>query len=164
VKHHGWKVSPHDLHRAQLHLNICKGWYTTYHEKRIPTKATSTYHHEVPPQSLNTTVPSTRYTTASQTTTGESSLTNHNYWLSASRKERRHHTGIDYWFMMPVSNPDNTTQELPLSLTVTDERSNCSSTTTSQRTVETNQHHTCRPHSCRSMPGTFRDSGPSSLK
>ncbi|MQL87913.1 hypothetical protein Taro_020461 [Colocasia esculenta] len=30
--------------------------------------------------------------------------------------------------------------------------------------METNQHHTCRPHNCRPMPGTFRDSGPSSLK
>ncbi|MQM00177.1 hypothetical protein Taro_032911 [Colocasia esculenta] len=37
--------------------------------------------------------------------------------------------GTDYWFMTPVSNPDNTTQELPLSLAATDERSNCSSTT-----------------------------------
>ncbi|MQL86201.1 hypothetical protein Taro_018731 [Colocasia esculenta] len=43
-----------------------------------------------------------------------------------------------------VSNPDNTTQEQPLSLAVTDERSNCRSTRTSQTTVETNQHHTCR--------------------
>ncbi|MQM07641.1 hypothetical protein Taro_040479 [Colocasia esculenta] len=52
--------------------------------------------------------------------------------------ERRHHTGTYYWFMTPVSNPDNTTQELPLSLAVTDERSNCRSTRTSQTTVETN--------------------------
>ncbi|MQL80635.1 hypothetical protein Taro_013075 [Colocasia esculenta] len=66
--------------------------------------------------------------------------------------------------MTPVSNPDNTTRELPLSLTVTDERSNYRSTSTNQRTVETNQHHTCRPHSCRYMPGTFRDSSLSSLK
>ncbi|MQL74317.1 hypothetical protein Taro_006689 [Colocasia esculenta] len=28
--------------------------------------------------------------------------------------------GTDYLFMTPVSNPDNTTQELPLSLAVTD--------------------------------------------
>ncbi|MQM10534.1 hypothetical protein Taro_043424 [Colocasia esculenta] len=34
----------------------------------------------------------------------------------------------DYWFMTQVSNPDNTTQELPLSLAVTDVRSNCRST------------------------------------
>ncbi|MQM02254.1 hypothetical protein Taro_035020 [Colocasia esculenta] len=27
---------------------------------------------------------------------------------------------MDYWFMTPVSNPDNTTQELPLSLVATD--------------------------------------------
>ncbi|MQM18562.1 hypothetical protein Taro_051557 [Colocasia esculenta] len=60
------------------------------------------------------------------------------------RKERRHHTGTDYWLIRPISNPDNTTQEQPLSLTVTDERSNCRSTRTSQTTVETNQHHTCR--------------------
>ncbi|MQM16326.1 hypothetical protein Taro_049281 [Colocasia esculenta] len=66
--------------------------------------------------------------------------------------------------MMPVSKPDNTTQEPPLSFAVTDERSNCRSTSTSQRTVETNQNHTYRPHSCRSMPGTFTDSGPCSLK
>ncbi|MQL70963.1 hypothetical protein Taro_003290 [Colocasia esculenta] len=44
-----------------------------------------------------------------------------------------------------------------------DERSSCRSTRTSQTTVETNQHHTYRPHCCRPMPGTFRDSGPSSL-
>ncbi|MQM15297.1 hypothetical protein Taro_048240 [Colocasia esculenta] len=37
--------------------------------------------------------------------------------------------GTDYWFMTLVSNLDNTTQELPLSLVVTDVRSNCSSTT-----------------------------------
>ncbi|MQL82805.1 hypothetical protein Taro_015289 [Colocasia esculenta] len=43
-----------------------------------------------------------------------------------------------------LSNPDNTTQEQPLSLAVTDERSNCRSMRTSQTTVETNQHHTCR--------------------
>ncbi|MQL74993.1 hypothetical protein Taro_007363 [Colocasia esculenta] len=59
-------------------------------------------------------------------------------------KERRHHTGTDYWLIRPISNPDNTTQEQPLSLAVTDERSNCRSTRTSQTTVETNQHHTCR--------------------
>ncbi|MQL86896.1 hypothetical protein Taro_019433 [Colocasia esculenta] len=40
--------------------------------------------------------------------------------------------GIDYWFMMPVSNPNNTAQERPLSPTVTDVRSNCRSTTTSK--------------------------------
>ncbi|MQL89529.1 hypothetical protein Taro_022105 [Colocasia esculenta] len=59
-------------------------------------------------------------------------------------KERRHHTGTDYWLIRPVSNPDNTTQEQPLSLAVTDERSNCRSMRTSQTTVEANQHHTCR--------------------
>ncbi|MQM02598.1 hypothetical protein Taro_035356, partial [Colocasia esculenta] len=59
-------------------------------------------------------------------------------------KERRHHTGTDYWLIRPVSNPDSTTQEQPLNLTVTDERSNRRSTRTSQTTVETNQHHSCR--------------------
>ncbi|MQL86343.1 hypothetical protein Taro_018873 [Colocasia esculenta] len=93
-------------------------------------------------------------TTGKTTTTGKARV----------GKERRHHTGTDYWFMTPVSNPDNTTQELPLSLAIKDERSNCRSTSTSQITVETNQHHTCRPHSCRPMPGTFRDTGPSFLK
>ncbi|MQL68069.1 hypothetical protein Taro_000372 [Colocasia esculenta] len=44
------------------------------------------------------------------------------------QKERRHHTGTDYWLIKPISNPDNTTQELPLSFAVTDERSNCHST------------------------------------
>ncbi|MQM05842.1 hypothetical protein Taro_038658 [Colocasia esculenta] len=48
-------------------------------------------------------------------------------------KERRHHTGMDYWLIRPVSNPDNTTQEQPLSLAVKDERSNCRSTRTSQQ-------------------------------
>ncbi|MQL72441.1 hypothetical protein Taro_004746 [Colocasia esculenta] len=37
--------------------------------------------------------------------------------------------GTDYWFMTPVSNPDNTAQEQPLSLAVTNVRSNCRSTT-----------------------------------
>ncbi|MQL69942.1 hypothetical protein Taro_002234, partial [Colocasia esculenta] len=105
-----------------------------------------------------------RGTTTGQTTTNESLYTSYDHWQSTSRKERCHHTRTDYWFMTPVSNSDNTTQELPLSLTVTDERSNCRSTSTSQRTVETNQHHTYRPYSCRSMPCTFRDSGQSSLK
>ncbi|MQM10990.1 hypothetical protein Taro_043890, partial [Colocasia esculenta] len=101
-------------------------------------------------------VPTTmRHTITGQTTTiGKARV----------EKERRHHMGTDYWFMTPISNPDNTTQELPLSLTVKDERSNCRSISTSQRTVETNQHHTCRPHNCRPTPSTFRDSGPSSLK
>ncbi|MQL77561.1 hypothetical protein Taro_009987 [Colocasia esculenta] len=45
-------------------------------------------------------------------------------------KERRHHMGMDYWLIRPVSNLDNTTQEQPLSLAVTDERSNCRSTRT----------------------------------
>ncbi|MQM13825.1 hypothetical protein Taro_046751 [Colocasia esculenta] len=45
-----------------------------------------------------------------------------------------------------------------------DERSSYRSTRTSQTTVETNQHHTCGPHRHRPMPGTFRDSDPSSLE
>ncbi|MQM08837.1 hypothetical protein Taro_041699 [Colocasia esculenta] len=63
---------------------------------------------------------------------------------SESAHERRYHTGTDYWLIRSVSNPDNTTKEQPLSLAVTDERSNCRSTRTSQTTVETNQYHTCR--------------------
>ncbi|MQL96113.1 hypothetical protein Taro_028786 [Colocasia esculenta] len=43
--------------------------------------------------------------------------------------------GTDYWFMTPVSNLDNTTQELPVSLAVTDVRSNCRSTTQVNRTT-----------------------------
>ncbi|MQM14093.1 hypothetical protein Taro_047021 [Colocasia esculenta] len=115
-----------------------------YHKKLIPTKGTGT--------------------TTGQTTTNESLYTSHDHWQSTSRNERRHHTGTYYWFMTPVSNPDNTTQGLPLSLALTDERSNFRSTSTSQGIVETNQHHTCRPHNCRFMLGTFRDSGLSSLK
>ncbi|MQM12940.1 hypothetical protein Taro_045860 [Colocasia esculenta] len=59
-------------------------------------------------------------------------------------KERRHHMGMDYWLIRPICNPDNTTQEQPLSLAVTDKRSNCRSMRTSQTTVETNNHHTYR--------------------
>ncbi|MQM21456.1 hypothetical protein Taro_054497 [Colocasia esculenta] len=74
--------------------------------------------------------------------------------------------GTDYWFMTPVSNPDNTTQELPLSLVATDIRSNCRSTTTSKakelwrptKPLQPTGHTPCRP-----MPGTFTDFGPSSL-
>ncbi|MQM11935.1 hypothetical protein Taro_044847 [Colocasia esculenta] len=74
--------------------------------------------------------------------------------------------GIDYWFMMPVSNPDNTVQELHLSLAVTDVRSNCSSTTISKAKELWRPTKPPQPvgHTlCRHMPGTFRDSGPSSL-
>ncbi|MQM20255.1 hypothetical protein Taro_053273, partial [Colocasia esculenta] len=53
---------------------------------------------------------------------------------------------------------------LPLSLAATDERSSCRSTRTSQTTVETNQHHNRGPHCHGPMPGTFRDSGLSSLE
>ncbi|MQM01569.1 hypothetical protein Taro_034329 [Colocasia esculenta] len=104
--------------------------------------------------------------TTMETTTSHTH-TSHNQWQSTSRKARRHHTGIDYWFMTPVSNSDNTTQELPLSLAATNVRSNCSSTTTSKakelwRPTKPPQpigHTPCRP-----MPGTFRDSGLSPLK
>ncbi|MQM16542.1 hypothetical protein Taro_049500, partial [Colocasia esculenta] len=72
---------------------------------------------------------------------------------STSRKERRHHTGTNYWLIRPVFNPDNTTQEQPLSLVVTDEWSNGRSTRTSQTTVETNQHHTCRHTATGNMIG-----------
>ncbi|MQL84399.1 hypothetical protein Taro_016910, partial [Colocasia esculenta] len=56
-------------------------------------------------------------------------------------RRRRHQSRTDYWFMMPVSNPDNKAQELPLSLAVTDERSNCRSTTTSQEQWRPTNHH-----------------------
>ncbi|MQM04000.1 hypothetical protein Taro_036774 [Colocasia esculenta] len=58
-------------------------------------------------------------------------------------KERRHHTGTDYWLIRPISNPDNTTQEQPLSLIATDPQSNISSTNSQVKklTVETNKHH-----------------------
>ncbi|MQL79478.1 hypothetical protein Taro_011916 [Colocasia esculenta] len=54
----------------------------------------------------------------------------------------------DYWFMTPVSNPDNTTQEQPLSLAVTDERSNCSSTTqvTPKNCGDQPNHHNLQAH------------------
>ncbi|MQL83862.1 hypothetical protein Taro_016361, partial [Colocasia esculenta] len=104
----------------------------------------------------NTTVPTTRHITRvkpqlvslrSPTTITTMSITGHTSTVThkpqplakhESERKRRHHTGTDYWFMTPVSNPDNTTQEVPLSLAVTDERSNCRSTRTSQTTVETN--------------------------
>ncbi|MQL87545.1 hypothetical protein Taro_020080 [Colocasia esculenta] len=68
--------------------------------------------------------------------------------------------------MMPVSNPDNTTQELSLSLAVIDVRSNCRSTTRSQakelwRPTKPPQPAGHRPR--RPIPGTFRNSGLSSL-
>ncbi|MQL95460.1 hypothetical protein Taro_028129 [Colocasia esculenta] len=79
-----------------------------YQEKQIPTKGTYTYYHEVPPQSLRTTVLTTEHTTN-----------------------------------QPVSNPDNITQELPLSLVAMDPQSNYGSTNlqVKQLTVETNKHH-----------------------
>ncbi|MQM05785.1 hypothetical protein Taro_038601 [Colocasia esculenta] len=46
---------------------------------------------------------------------------NHNYIMPSFRHNIIGETST-------VSNPDNTTQEQPLSLTVTDERSNCRST------------------------------------
>ncbi|MQL74855.1 hypothetical protein Taro_007226 [Colocasia esculenta] len=81
-------------------------------EIQVPT--TAWYHH----WNSNTTVSPLGHTTTSQTSTtkheSESTMPPH---------------GTDYWFMTPVSNPDNTTQELPLSLPVTNVRSNCRSTT-----------------------------------
>ncbi|MQL69781.1 hypothetical protein Taro_002090 [Colocasia esculenta] len=44
-----------------------------------------------------------------------------------------------------------------------DKWSSCRSTRIGQTTVEASQHHTCGPHRRMPMPGTFRDSGPSSL-
>ncbi|MQL69965.1 hypothetical protein Taro_002268 [Colocasia esculenta] len=58
-------------------------------------------------------------------------------------KEWRHHTGMDYWLIRPVSNPDNATQELPLSLVATNPQSSYGSTNSrvKQLIVETNKHH-----------------------
>ncbi|MQM03090.1 hypothetical protein Taro_035862 [Colocasia esculenta] len=106
-----------------------------YHHKPLPTLGTGTYYHEVPPQKPQGTPQRVKPQPASHT------HTSHSQWQSTSRKVRCHHMGIDYWFMTPLSNPNNTTQELHLSLVAMDVRSNCRSTTTSQRTVETNQHH-----------------------
>ncbi|MQL92048.1 hypothetical protein Taro_024667 [Colocasia esculenta] len=81
-------------------------------EIQVPT--TVWYHH----WNTNTTVSPLGHTTTSQTTT--------------TRHESESTTpphGTDYWLMMSVSNPNNTTQELHLSLAVTDVRSNCHSTT-----------------------------------
>ncbi|MQL78056.1 hypothetical protein Taro_010465 [Colocasia esculenta] len=30
-----------------------RGWYTTYHNTKLPTKGTGTYYHEVPPRNHN---------------------------------------------------------------------------------------------------------------
>ncbi|MQM12789.1 hypothetical protein Taro_045708 [Colocasia esculenta] len=87
-------------------------------------------HHTTSMEHSSTSTPEKTGTTMGQTTTNESLYTSHDHWQSTSRKERCHHTGTDYWFMTPVSNPNNRTQELPLSLAVTDERSNCRSTST----------------------------------
>ncbi|MQM07924.1 hypothetical protein Taro_040767 [Colocasia esculenta] len=59
------------------------------------------------------------------------------------KPERRHHTGTNYWLIRSVSNPDNTTQELPLSLVATDPQSSYGSTNSQvkQLTVETSKHH-----------------------
>ncbi|MQM00154.1 hypothetical protein Taro_032884 [Colocasia esculenta] len=153
VKHIEWKVTPHDLHETQFHVNTRKGWYTMHHHKSLPTQGTGTYYHKVPARKPQHTTshngshncantrahlewvkPRLRVTNSRTTASGKARV----------GKERRHHTGTDYWLIRPVSKPDNTTQEQPLSLAVTDERSNCRSTRTSQTTVESNQHHTCR--------------------
>ncbi|MQM16462.1 hypothetical protein Taro_049422, partial [Colocasia esculenta] len=99
--------------------------------KLLPTLGTGTYYHEVPPQEPQPqlcehqgTPQRVKPQPASHTHTSDS------LWQSMSRKARLHYMGTDYWFMTSVSNPDNTTQELPLSLVATDVRSSCSSTTT----------------------------------
>ncbi|MQM22148.1 hypothetical protein Taro_055196 [Colocasia esculenta] len=66
--------------------------------------------------------------------------------------------------MNHISNPDNTTQEQPLSLTVTDERSNCRSTRKKSNNCGDQLTPHLQTHSCRSMPGTSRVSGRSTLK
>ncbi|MQL89216.1 hypothetical protein Taro_021787, partial [Colocasia esculenta] len=63
-----------------------------------------------------------------------------------SERKRRHHTGTDYWLIRPVSNPDNRTQEQPLSLAVTDERSNCRSTRTRHTSNGSNLDHESQTH------------------
>ncbi|MQL69923.1 hypothetical protein Taro_002219 [Colocasia esculenta] len=87
-----------------------------------------------------------------------------NHWQSTSQKEQRHHTGTDYWLIRPISNPDNTTQELPLSLAVTDERSNCRSTRKKSNNCGDQPTPHLQTHNCRPMPGTSRVSGRSTLK
>ncbi|MQM15341.1 hypothetical protein Taro_048287 [Colocasia esculenta] len=58
--------------------------------------------------------------------------------------------GTDYWFRTPVSNPDNTTQEPPLSLAVTDVRFNCHSTTQvkPKNCGDPPNHHNLFTHFC----------------
>ncbi|MQL84130.1 hypothetical protein Taro_016633 [Colocasia esculenta] len=79
-------------------------------------------------------------------------------------RERRHHTGTDYWLIRPISNPDNTTQEQPLSLAVTNERSNCRSTRKKSNNCGDQPTPHLQTHSCRPMPGTSKVSGRSTLK
>ncbi|MQL69437.1 hypothetical protein Taro_001717 [Colocasia esculenta] len=113
-----------------------------YYHKPLPRLGTGTYYHDVPPQKPQSQLCQHQSTPQQVKPQPVSHThTSHNQWESTCRKARRHHKGTDYWFMTPVSNPDNTTQELPLSLAAMDVRSNYLSTTTSQRTVETNQHH-----------------------
>ena len=79
-------------------------------------------------------------------------------------RERRHHTGTVYWLIKPVSNPDKTTQEQPLSLAVTDERSNCRSIRKKSNNCGDQPTPHLQTHNCRPMPGTSRVSGRSTLK
>ncbi|MQL76154.1 hypothetical protein Taro_008529 [Colocasia esculenta] len=79
-------------------------------------------------------------------------------------RERRHHTGTDYWLIRPVSIPDNTTQELLLSLAVRDERSNCRSTRKKSNNCGDQLTPHLQTHSYKPMPGTSRVFGRSTLK
>ncbi|MQL69422.1 hypothetical protein Taro_001664 [Colocasia esculenta] len=133
VKQIKWRVIPHDFHETQFHVNTGKNGVqvpitTRYQHGNHNHNCANTRAH------LEWVKPRLRVTNSRTTASGKARV----------GKERCHHTGTDYWLIRPVSNPDNTTQEQPLNLAVTDERSNCRSTRTSQTTVETNQHHTCR--------------------
>ncbi|MQL89197.1 hypothetical protein Taro_021773 [Colocasia esculenta] len=74
-----WKVTPHDLHETQFHVNTRKDWYTTYHHKSLPTQGTCTYCHKVParkPQ-VNQCRNKAHHSKLNHIC-GESTLTNHN--------------------------------------------------------------------------------------
>ncbi|MQM23019.1 hypothetical protein Taro_056080, partial [Colocasia esculenta] len=102
-----------------------------------PPRSTAPSHHlkrlvhNVPPQTTThtgyrcllprgTTTETTRHSSTSKTSTNESP-THEPQPVAKHESERTTPPhGTDYWFMTPVSNPDNTAQELPLSLAATD--------------------------------------------
>ncbi|MQL69409.1 hypothetical protein Taro_001701 [Colocasia esculenta] len=103
---------------------------------------------------LKRVIPRLRVTNSQATVTGKARV----------GRERRHHTGMDYWLIRPISNPDNATQEQPLSLAVTDERSNCRSTRKKSNNCGDQPTPHLQTHNRRPMPGTSRVSGRSTLK